>query len=670
LPLVAIVPRNSRCHETGQEVSSMSWITSKPLVRNRLLAPMVAAVLIVCAQPALAATPGSLAFGGCVSEASAELCASHGFGLQGAAGIAVSPDGANVYTAAYDGDAVGVYDRAAEGALTFASCISHSGDSQCARPNGDFHYPVAVAVSPDGKEVYALGSGDIEIFDRAANGSLTDAGCVGDADSTETCAVSAPGQTLSPSSGEGAILVSPNGEYVYTATNDFGGSNGAVDVFARAPDGALATLGCIASNIGTESACSSRSGGLTDAGSLALSPTGYLYAGSLEGVAEFKVQSDGTLSSIGCVGVQSGCTPAPNLGFVQTSAEAIALSPDGSDLYATAYVTADSIQELTVSDNGTLSPAGCVGGKATLGCASATPLLCGLRGLAVTPDGLDLYAIDSCSESVITFARAANGSLTLQGCLAENGSSFSCAADSPGLSYADAITLAPDGSDVLVTGQTGDSVTSFPRTPYPAPTATITAPAGGAVYTQGATVPAAYSCADQTGGAGLVSCDGNVAAGAALPTGTLGANTFTVTATDRGGLHAAQTVTYEVIAAPSIGGLGQSHRVWRDSGKRAGHPPLGTVFSLTSNEANTVVLAFTRLSGHRRSPAGTVTVDAPAGLNRVAFSGRTSTRRTLPAGSYEVAVTATNAAGATTAPVQLSFTIVAARRHRRVKGRR
>jgi hypothetical protein len=83
-----------------------------------------------------------------------------------------------------------------------------------------------------------------------------------------------------------------------------------------------------------------------------------------------------------------------------------------------------------------------------------------------------------------------------------------------------------------------------------APTAAITTPAEGATFTQGETVLAAYTCADDALGTGIRSCDGPVAPGAAIDTATPGSKTFTVTATDNAGNTATASRTYTVVAPP------------------------------------------------------------------------------------------------------------------------
>ena len=79
------------------------------------------------------------------------------------------------------------------------------------------------------------------------------------------------------------------------------------------------------------------------------------------------------------------------------------------------------------------------------------------------------------------------------------------------------------------------------------PTILVTAPTEGAVYAQGQSVAAAYTCADDSG---FVSCAGPVPNGSPIDTATPGAKTFTVTATDKAGNTASASIHYTVTATP------------------------------------------------------------------------------------------------------------------------
>ncbi len=79
------------------------------------------------------------------------------------------------------------------------------------------------------------------------------------------------------------------------------------------------------------------------------------------------------------------------------------------------------------------------------------------------------------------------------------------------------------------------------------PKITIGAPVADATVVRNSVVPAAFAC-DDGSGVGVASCVGTVANGAPINTSSLGAKTFTVTATDLEGKVGSKTVTYTVVA--------------------------------------------------------------------------------------------------------------------------
>ena len=110
-------------------------------------------------------------------------------------------------------------------------------------------------------------------------------------------------------------------------------------------------------------------------------------------------------------------------------------------------------------------------------------------------------------------------------------------------------TLGAKTFSVTATDEAGNDRTvsvSYTVTDQTDPTVTITRPVDGATYARGSSVIAEYACADEAGGSGLDTCVGTVADGAAIDTATLGAKTFSVTATDEAGNDRTVSVGYTV----------------------------------------------------------------------------------------------------------------------------
>ena len=95
---------------------------------------------------------------------------------------------------------------------------------------------------------------------------------------------------------------------------------------------------------------------------------------------------------------------------------------------------------------------------------------------------------------------------------------------------------------IIISGCSMDLTPPIDETP---PVVTITVPVDGTSYTLNQAVLADWTATDDL--SGIASAVGTVPSGLPIDTGTVGAKTFTVTATDNAGNTATKTVTYTVI---------------------------------------------------------------------------------------------------------------------------
>ena len=154
---------------------------------------------------------------------------------------------------------------------------------------------------------------------------------------------------------------------------------------------------------------------------------------------------------------------------------------------------------------------------------------------------------------------------------AETTADYDCADEAGGSGLASCVGTVSDG-DLIDTATVGDkqftvaaadnagntdSVTHiYTVVDVTAPTVTLSTPVDGGTYDHHQVVNAAFSCEDDDGGSGIAAgyCVGTVVNGSPIDTTTLGAHTFTVTATDRQGNESEVTHSYVVVdvTAPTV----------------------------------------------------------------------------------------------------------------------
>jgi DNA-binding beta-propeller fold protein YncE len=287
---------------------------------------------------------------GCVSGIPVPGCAS-GRALVAPDVVVVSPDGANVYVGSFFGNAVAIFQRARNGVLYQATdssgCIAQA-TSGCAAGAG-LGAPEGMAISPNGASVYvasALSNAVVELTREPSTGALTQpagSGCIVDAPLTG-CTT---GVQLS---GANAVAVAPAGRDVYVTSL----LSNSVTSFSRSAAGALTqkpgTYACLV----------------------------YLRA-------------------VGC-----------SFGRAMIAPEGLALSPDGSSVYVASFASGAIDVLDRERESGVVAQkagrAGCLAPRSLPGCSRGRALK-GVSSIAVSPDGRNVYSTAFGSNAVDVFRR-------------------------------------------------------------------------------------------------------------------------------------------------------------------------------------------------------------------------------------------------------------------------
>ena len=295
-------------------------------------------------------------------------------GLNGAHGVAVSPDGANVYVASKIGDSLAVFSRdPATGQLTFLQ----SKRDNVGGVNG-LNGAEGVAVSPDGADVYVAGRNDnaLAVFSRdPADGTLTFVEIQRDGVAGVTGLGGAKG-----------VAISSDGAHVYAA----GSLDNAVAVFGRDVATGKLTL------IEVQSEGQNGVTGLARARALQLSPDGanlYVAGGDDDALAVFdRDPATGTLTFVQLL--KNGVNGVNGL----NGADAVAVSPDGTHVYTTGSVSnALAVFERNPA-TGTLTYIEHL--RDTIGGVDG---LHGAAGVTVSPENRNVYATGYVDQAVAAF---------------------------------------------------------------------------------------------------------------------------------------------------------------------------------------------------------------------------------------------------------------------------
>lgn len=286
-------------------------------------------------------TDGTLGYAGCAEDAALPEsdCATEVPGLENVLRVVVAPDGV-VYASGEEGAIAQL-----SATLGLLGCYREVTVTGCGTQAEPLSAPYGLAVSPDGKHLYAtsVGRDAIVWFKREVGGALTLGGCIADDDDATTFSDNCAEESGVNYDFMNHITFSPNGKHAYV-TDETG--LGVVYHFTRdETTGALTRQDCLANDVDadapgcTELNDDTTGSGLASVTDAVVSPdAGNLYAVARqdEALSTFGLGSPGgALSFIRCLRANSvvtqGCSPFSSATL--SGPFGIAVSPDGHDIY-------------------------------------------------------------------------------------------------------------------------------------------------------------------------------------------------------------------------------------------------------------------------------------------------------------------------------------------------
>ncbi len=386
---------------------------------------------LICAVGLIAALSGTLvqpASAGFLSFVEARFDDVDGFdGLAGARGVAVSPDGNHVYVASQGENALVVLARDdTTGSLTFVEAEFDGVDSVDGLAGAQ-----SVAVSPDGAHVYVVSEGDnaIAAFERTSStgevlfveAEFDGSGGVDGLDGARYLALSSDGANVYVASRiDNAVAVfsrdSGTGELTYDESHfdDLGGVDGldSASGVAVSPDGAHVYAVGQADNAIAAFTRDQLTGALTFDGALydgvdsveglgtvrgvVVSPDGsHVYTSSQGDNAVTVFSRDGGTGALTFVEVQ-----ADGSGDVDGLAGAREVAVSATGAYVVATGTGEDEIPLFARDQ---SAGSLTFDHVVADGAGGVDGLNGVRGIAISPDGLHVYAVSQNENAIAVF---------------------------------------------------------------------------------------------------------------------------------------------------------------------------------------------------------------------------------------------------------------------------
>ena len=330
-------------------------------------------------------------------------------------------------------------------------CLLESGSARtasCGEGEGIFD-PKAIAVSPDGTNVYVVGGveghvaesfGVVAILKRdPTTGEVTDVGCLS-SDGTDgrdgASGICTPTASLLGADG---VTVAPDGRTVFVTAS----SSASIVAFAREPaTGGLSRLGCLQVTPRPGTPCTAArmfqgaEAPITNANGSALylaSPLEGAIAGlappaptATEGasapapgsVASLFTSTPGPINLNSCIAT-NGNDGSCGVGVAMKGVQALALGPEGKQLYAAAP-SSKAVDVFSPGEAGGLTQSGCIMPSPPHGLCNRSHFLESPSQLAITPDGRNAYVADTGSTGGkidVLSRNATTGELADSGCV-------------------------------------------------------------------------------------------------------------------------------------------------------------------------------------------------------------------------------------------------------------
>lgn len=450
---------------------------------------LLVASLLALAIPASAATPGDLNGQTCIAKEGAGGCAvlPEPDALEFANGVAVAPDGTDVYVGA--GAGIAHFRRAPDGSLTYANCVDTSSSIGDRCPTADAPADgngalsanaINIAISPDGEDLYAVSWADSLAWWKRdpASGDLTWGDCW---DGGETAASNGRCGTATTFAGGNfpagsmdftqGIAVTPDGKTIFIADQ----TGGLLQAQRNTGTGVATPTACF------DTTGSAAAGCTTTAADVPMALSGidigsnsrdvYVRSISPGGITHFRRTAGGTTSFASCVAnvaPSASCptaAPAPVFqysGSIGVSGEVVFTHGGNYGGLGGSPPPSGTLARFARNADGTLAFQGCASTEVALGPCSAMPAetSAGSIGrLPVSPDGASVY-LPQVGNAERALTRVSS-SLSFLSCLSDTGVA-ACSAPPLPAAFGQPVgqmAFSPDGKQIYQAGQ--DMIETF-----------------------------------------------------------------------------------------------------------------------------------------------------------------------------------------------------------------